>query len=143
MVLYCDTDSIKLIQINKPKFDTDDKLLGAWKYEGSFTHFGHPNKKKKYFMHNIHTGKWMVKTSGISDSVLKSSDGVFNLEQIKTIYDPNNRVIIANAKSTNIRNHWWQVVIRDGDFKFVFDDPNDEPTHIMKDGVLIAYGKEK
>lgn len=54
VVLYCDTDSIKMIEFNKPKFKEDNVVLGAWKNEGSFTHFGHPNKRKKYFMHNKH-----------------------------------------------------------------------------------------
>lgn len=94
-------------------------------------------------MYNKHTNKWMVKTSGISDSVLKSVDGGFDLGQIKTIYDPKNRVVIANAKTSNIRNSLWQTVIRDGDFKFVFKDPKDTPTHIMKDGVLTMYGEAK
>lgn len=137
IVLYCDTDSIKFIQINPPKFDCDDKELGAWKYEGSYTHFGHPNKKKKYFMYNKDLpegdkNKWMVKTSGVPVNVLKP----FDLETIKQVYNPNNRVIVVDAKNISTRNEFYQIVIRSSDYKFVFDDPKDKPTHILSGGKL-------
>lgn len=91
-------------------------------------------------MHNVHNGKWMVKTSGVPDKVLKSPNGQFDLETIKSVYNPNNRVIITNAKAVSVRNEFWQVVIRDTDFKFVFGDPKQTPTHVLTNGQLSVYG---
>lgn len=144
IVLYCDTDSIKILELKKPKFKCHNKDLGAWKNEGSFTHFGHPNRLKKYYMHNnlIEYTKdtekkcWMVKTSGVPVKYLRTSEGLFDLEMIKTIYNPENRVLIKNCKSSPFRNEWYQTVIRYVDFKFIFDDPEAEPTHILDKGVL-------
>lgn len=144
IVLYCDTDSIKFIQLNKPTFETHDSKLGAWKYEGSFTHFGHPNKKKKYFMHNEHETqpkkRWMVKTSGIPTRLLREPDKDFDLEVIKTLYNEENRVLVVKSKTVSVRNHYWQPVIRDTDFKFVFKDTKAKPTHLLIKGKLIKNG---
>lgn len=144
VVLYCDTDSIKFIQLNKPTFETHKSKLGAWKYEGSFTHFGHPNKQKKYFMHNKHETDskkaWMVKTSGIPTRWLREPDKSFDLETIKTLYDANNRVLVVKAKTVAVRNHYWQPVIKDTDFKFVFLDSKDKPTHLLIKGKLYRNG---
>lgn len=134
--LYADTDSIKFVAINNPNIEIDKYKLGAWKNEGYFTHFGHPNKLKKYFMYNKHKNYWMVKTSGIHENYLKNKEGKFDLDMIKTIYDPKNRVLIKNSKKINIRNDWYQTVIYKTDFKFIFDDPDAEPTHILEDGIL-------
>lgn len=144
VVLYCDTDSIKLIEFKKPKFwvpKERESDLGEWKNEGSFTHFGHPNKQKKYFMHNAlepegSKKRWMVKTSGINLKYLENKDGSFDLETIKTLYNSENRVLIKNAKPFNCRNAKFQTVIKKADFKFVFENPKDKPTHILEDNVL-------
>lgn len=85
----------------------------------------------------------MVKTSGFPEGVLRTKeiDGkwTFDLETIKTIYDPNNRVLITNAKTVSSKNHLWQDVIEQSDYKFVFNDPKDVPTHILVDKKLEKY----
>lgn len=147
VVLYSDTDSIKMIQIHSPKFECHKSDLGAWKDEGWFTHFGHPNRHKKYWMHNKdipedHPNKkerkkrWMVKVSGISKHHLYDKNGKFDLEMIKTIYDPNNCVLIKNCRPDNKRNSLYQTVIRKTDFKFAFEDPKLKPTHVLDGGVI-------
>lgn len=145
VVLYCDTDSIKMIQIHPPKFEIDEGKLGAWKDEGSFTHFAHPNKHKKYFMHNKHeTSKkkrWMVKVSGIDKEYLKKGKE-WDLEQMKVIYDPKNCVVIKNAKITAACNEYYQTVLYNTDYKFAFEDPDLKPTHIFNKGVLTKIEEE-
>lgn len=139
VVLYSDTDSIKLITIKQPKFLTSkhrEKDLGEWKYEGSFTHFGHCNKHKKYFMHDAHSNSWMVKTSGISDKHIRTPENEFDLEMIKTIYNADNRVLVKNSKKSNARNNLYQTVIRFSDFKFTYLNLKDKDTHILENNIL-------
>lgn len=168
VVLYCDTDSIKLIARKPPIFECDEYELGAWKLEGFFTHFGHPNKKKKYFMFNADMNdpekaklfekqkQWMIKTSGAKDSylkthnddsedefeedLLKTKNADFNIEDIKIIFNPKNRILIKDCKNTPYRNNLYQPVIRHVDLKFVWGDKNiEEPTHTLKNNNLIEH----
>lgn len=143
IVLYCDTDSVKMIQLYPPKFACHNKNLGAWKNEGSFTHFGHPHKHKKYFMHNMHKTKekeaWMVKAAGVNNRYLRGADKKYHLEMIKTIYDPNNRVLVKNCRPDNKINDWYQIVIRKTHYKFAYELVKEPPTHILEDGVLRKY----
>lgn len=143
IVLYCDTDSIKFIQFNKPKFETHESKLGAWKDEGSYPRFMHVNKLKKYVMHNPYETnpkkRWMVKTSGIPESALREPNKEFDWETLKVVYNEENRVLIKGAKRVSQKNHLYQSVILDTDFKFVFKDPKAKPTHVMKDGILTVY----
>lgn len=49
----------------------------------------------------------MIKSSGISVShlgVTVDDKLKFDLETIKTVYNPNNRVLVKNARPNNIRN---------------------------------------
>lgn len=153
IVLYCDTDSIKMIEFKPPKFECHDTELGYWKNEGWFTHFGHPNKHKKYFMHNKHIPedhpdkkirkkRWMIKVSGIDKKHLKNSEGKFDVELLRIIYDPKNCVVIKNAKVSAATNELFQTVIYNTDYKFAFEDPKLKPTHILDKGVLITVKEE-
>lgn len=146
IVLYCDTDSIKMLELNTPKFECDNINLGAWKLEGMFTHFGHPNKLKKYFLHNSlieYTPKneklcWQVKSSGVPIKSIRNKNGLFDLETIKILNDENNRVLIKKCKNSNYRNDWYQTVIRYVDFKYTWNDLSiKEPTHIIENNELI------
>lgn len=43
----------------------------------------------------------MVKAAGVNNRYLRGADGKYNLEMIKTIYDPNNRVLVKNCRPDN------------------------------------------
>lgn len=131
-----------MIEFSEPKFEIDAAKLGAWKNEGHFTHFGHPNRHKKYFMYDAgwteqdKHDQWMVKVSGINKRHLKGKDGKFDIGMIRTIYDPKNCVLVKNSRPDNRKNSLYQTVIAKTDFKFAFEDPKLEPTHILDGGVL-------
>lgn len=135
-VLCSDTDSIKLIERNKPKFEIDDKKLGAWKFEGEFTGFYHVNKCKKYYSYNKHTGEKKIVFSGIPE------DELFDLshENLKKLYYYDNNVLFREAKNTSYRNEFNQIVIREVDICFNAHD--DKPTtHLCVNNEIFRYGE--
>lgn len=108
VVLNCDTDSLKLIQFSPPKFSVDDYELGAWKNEGTFTHFGHPNKLKKYWLGNKHEGKIKIACGGVPEKAIYDKNDGESYEEIvnklKVIYDVGNVVEIKDCKPVSKRN---------------------------------------
>lgn len=43
----------------------------------------------------------MVKAAGVNNRYLRGADKKYHLEMIKTIYDPNNRVLVKNCRPDN------------------------------------------
>lgn len=78
----------------------------------------------------------MVKVSGINKRHLKGKDGKFHIDTIRTIYDPKNCVLVKKCRPDNRKNSLYQTVISKTDFKFAFEDPKLEPTHILDGGEL-------
>lgn len=47
----------------------------------------------------------MVKAAGVNSEYLRGTDDKFHLDMIKTIYNPNNRVLIKNCRPNNKINN--------------------------------------
>lgn len=85
----------------------------------------------------------MVKVSGISQKHLKNPDGKFDIEMLKTIYNPNNCIMVLNCRPMNRRNKFYQTVIDKTHYKFAFEDSYAPTTHILENGIITKISTDE
>ena len=69
--MYCDTDSLHLYGIERPKgMEVDPKKYGAWDNEMDFDDFKYLSPKR-YAERDINTKEWTIKCCGLTDKIME------------------------------------------------------------------------
>lgn len=76
--LYCDTDSIHILDFEVPNIEIHDKNLGAWKLEGKFIDAKYIGAKRyaELMIDNEGVSKWDIKCCGVSSDIVKKLDDI-------------------------------------------------------------------
>lgn len=117
--IYCDTDSIKMVQKKKPSFVVGNGL-GEWKFEGEFHIYINNGKAKKYLLwnHDYPIVKQQIKMSGIMNSVRCSMASKFTLDDFKILYSRHNNVLVKKGSKNTYLNEMGQRIIGSVDVEF-------------------------
>lgn len=137
--LYADTDSIMIgcSKDDDPEdvFGRDSGLIGEWKLEGTFDLYLSLWKKKKYFLANKTKKEYKMAFSGIPKRIHKLIEKKLvdnyekTVEDMAILFNPNENIVIRNAKPISILNEWDQQVIWNADF--ALNSAFREPTGYM------------